>query len=89
MSRDFIPYGTCTVASDDCFTQGRCLDRCRTRMSAADANTNLSEALSLMRKMREYITTCRSVTHYVDGSSIDITIKRANEMLASIGKHIA
>lgn len=30
MSRaDFIPHPQCTVASGDCFTEGRCLGQCR------------------------------------------------------------
>lgn len=27
----FVPHRACTVASGDCFTQGRCLSQCRQR----------------------------------------------------------
>jgi hypothetical protein len=37
--RDFIPHAVCTVASGDCFHEGRCLSSCRARAKQAQAQT--------------------------------------------------
>lgn len=77
----FIPHDACTVASGACFEDGRCLVRCQTQLSAADANRDLTKALRLLREMREYILMFRGVTRYVDGSGIDAAVKQAGVLL--------
>ena len=77
----FIPRKACTVASGDCFTESRCLRRCQTRLSAESANEELTEALHLLRELRDYTLMFRSVTHYVDGSTIDAAVKRTAALL--------
>lgn len=47
--RDFIPHNECTVASGDCFHQGRCLDQCRTRSKAAVAEAVKEHSKELLR----------------------------------------
>lgn len=84
MAREFIPKAACTVASGDCFYSSRCLGRCTTRLPAASANEKLTEALGLLRQLHEYTLTFRSVTHYVDGSEIDIAMRKAGRMLKDL-----
>lgn len=81
VGRVFVPHDTCTVASGDCFVEGRCLARCRTRLSAAEANEKLTQALHLLREMRGYVLMFRDTTGYVDGSSIDAAVKSAGVLL--------
>lgn len=77
----FIPYGACTVASGDCFVEGMCLAECRTQLSADAANEALTQALHLLREVRDYVLMFRGTTRYVDGSSIDAAVKRAGVLL--------
>lgn len=77
----FTPYVACSVASGDCFVAGRCLRRCQTRLSKGKANRELTEALALLGEMRDYILMFRSVTRYVDGSTIDIAVRKSDELL--------
>lgn len=81
MAKEFIPKAACTVASGDCFYNGRCLGRCTTRLPAADANERLTKALGLLRDLHGYILSFRSVTRYVDGSEIDKAMREAAQML--------
>lgn len=84
MGNDFIPKAACTVASGDCFYYGRCLGTCTTRLPAADANEKLTEALGLLRELYEYTMTFRGVTGYVDGSGIDLAMRKAGRMLKDL-----
>lgn len=84
MGKDFIPKPACTVASGDCFYDGRCLGGCTTRLPAADANEKLTEALDLLRKLHEYTLSFRGVTQYVDGSEIDAAMRKAGRLLKDL-----
>lgn len=52
MSRDgFIPHAQCRVASGDCFTQGRCLQKCSPReLHSLSAEQLLVMAAQAQRK---------------------------------------
>ncbi len=84
MNKGFIPKTACTVASGDCFYDGRCLGGCTTRLPAADANEKLTEALDMLRKLHEYTLSFRSVTRYVDGSEIDVVMRKAGQLLKDL-----
>lgn len=84
MPADFTPKAACTVASGDCFYEGRCLGRCTTRLPAADANAKLTEALGLLRDLHAYILSFRSMTGYVDGSEIDSAMRKATLLLKGL-----
>lgn len=53
MSDVFVPHAHCTVASGDCFTQGKCLRACKEqhsreqdkRIAALEANVRALEGL--------------------------------------------
>lgn len=77
----FIPHNACTVASGDCFVEGRCLFQCQTQLSEDNANKELTESLDLLKQLHDYVLMFRSVTRYVDGSQIDGTVKRAGTFL--------
>lgn len=89
MVKDFIPKAACTVASGDCFYNGRCLGRCTTRLPAADANEKLTKALGLLRDLHAYILTFRGVTRYVDGSEIDKAMREAAQLVKNLRRPAA
>lgn len=78
----FVPHAACTVASGDCFVAARCLRKCQTRLAAYEANARLTEALSLLKELRDYTMAFRGVTKYVDGSKIDDAVKQAGTLIA-------
>lgn len=80
----FIPRNECTVASGDCFVVGKCLDNCRPRLSREGANEALGKALRLLRDLTDFTVASRSSTKYVDGSSVDSSVKQAKAMLHQI-----
>ncbi len=84
MARIFVPHNACTVASGDCFIEGRCLARCQTRLSAANANERLTTALGLLRVLHDYTLMFRSVTRYVQGSEIDEAVRKSGELLKEL-----
>lgn len=77
----FIPGGECSDASGDCFIAGQCLNRCTPCLSKEEANIALAKALRMMSDLREYVLTFRSMTRYVDGSSIDISVKESGKLI--------
>lgn len=80
MSACFVPHKECSVASGDCFTVGRCMDKCRPKLSKADANQKLGEALRLLKDIADFTLATRSVTKYVDGSTVDKSVIRAKAL---------
>jgi len=83
MSRDsvFVPHAACTVASGACFVDGKCIGRCTTQLSVRKANRELTEALHLLRQLRDYTIMFRDVTRYVDGSTIGAAVTQASKLL--------
>lgn len=81
ISKVFIPHRSCSDASGGCFVAGRCLMKCQTRLPANKANAALTEAIELLKQLRDYIVTSRGVTKYVDGSSIDVAVKKADQLI--------
>ena len=77
----FIPRNECTVASGDCFVVGKCLDSCRPQLPRGDANEALGKALRLLTDLTDFTVVSRSSTKYVDGSSVDLSVKQAKAML--------
>jgi hypothetical protein len=49
---EFIPHGHCTVASGDCFTQGRCLRQCSAKQKKDQAQriTDLEARVLMLEK---------------------------------------
>lgn len=83
MIKCFVPHKECRVASGDCFTVGRCLDKCRPKLSAVDANEKLGEALFLLEELTKFVMASSSVTKYVDGSSIEKCVRKSKALLST------
>lgn len=81
-SRVFVPHDECWMASGACFEEGRCLGSCQPKLPAAKANSELATAIRLLKEFRNYTLLFRSMTHYVDGSSIDLAVKEAADLIA-------
>lgn len=77
----FIPHTECTVVSGDCFVDGRCLMKCQPRLPAASANEALGTALRLLKELTDWTVASRPSTSYVNGSTIDQSVKQAKALL--------
>lgn len=84
MSDTFIPKKACTVASGDCLVEGRCLRKCTTRLSADDANVRLTDAIRLLEVLSVYTVQFRTMTGYLDGSTIDKAVKEARKLIEDV-----
>lgn len=82
----FVPFPNCQVSSGDCFTLGKCLNDCTTRLTRYDANVELSKALRLLKELADWTQQSRSVTRYVDGSSVDFILRDAKAMILKFKK---
>lgn len=78
----FVPHRECRVASGDCFTAGRCLDKCVPKMPVRDARVELAIALRLLGVLVDFTAASRGITKYVDGSSLDQNMHEARALIA-------
>ena len=80
----FIPLNECTVASGDCFQEGRCLMKCRPRYRSLDqANRELGEALRLLKQLVAFVEVSRPHSQYVDKSTVDIAVNQAKALMSN------
>lgn len=82
MSKVFIPHKECWCSNGACFEEGRCLHSCIPKLPAWQANGELAAAIRLLQELSSYTRLWRNTTGYVDGSSIDLTIKEAQDLIS-------
>lgn len=82
MSKVFIPHKECWCSNGACFEEGRCLHSCRPKLPARQANGELAAAIRLLEKLSGYTRLWRGMTGYVDGSSIDLAMKEAQDLIS-------